>query len=80
MLAGSMCALTVCGSDGTEKAEKQAYVSLDINPAIELIVDKDNNVVSVRGENEDGQVLLYEETGIKGEKSMPQLTKLPTWL
>ena len=24
MLAGSMCALTACGSDGTEKAEKQA--------------------------------------------------------
>ncbi len=69
MLAGSMFALTACKPDETaDGTEKQAYVSLDINPAIELIVDKDNNVVSVRGENEDGQVLLYEETGIKGEQ------------
>ncbi len=75
-LAGSMCALTACDFGGTEKAEKQAYVSLDINPAIELIVDKDNNVVSVRGENEDGQVLLYEETGIKGEKIDVAINKI----
>lgn len=68
LLAGSVCAVTGCDSNGKTGAEKQAYVSLDINPAIELIVDKDSNVVSVRGENEDGQVLLYEETGIKGEK------------
>ncbi|MDE7264685.1 MAG: hypothetical protein K2N52_00220, partial [Clostridia bacterium] len=76
MLAGSMCALTACDFGGTDKAEKQAYVSLDINPAIELIVDKDNNVVSVRGENEDGQVLLYEETGIKGEKIDAAINKI----
>lgn len=70
LLVVAMCALTACDFNwgGKGKAEKQAYVSLDINPAIELIVDKDNKVVSVRGENEDGQVLLYEETGIKGEK------------
>lgn len=66
IMMSSMCALTACGSKN--KAEDQAYVSLDINPAIELVVDKDNNVVSVRGENEDGQVLLYNEAGIKGEK------------
>lgn len=52
----------------THKDKELAYVSLDINPSIELIVDKDNKVVSVRGENEDGQVLLYGETGIEGEK------------
>ncbi len=77
MLAGSMCAFTACNSDGSGDTEnKQAYVSLDINPAIELIVDKDNNVVSVRGENEDGQVLLYEETGIKGEKIDAAIQKI----
>ncbi len=52
-------------SDSNTK-EKNAYVSLDINPAIELIVDQDNKVLSVRGENEDGQVLLYEEADIEG--------------
>ncbi len=77
MLAGSMCAFTACSPDETtDQTEKQAYVSLDINPAIELIVDKDNNVVSVRGENEDGQVLLYEETGIKGEQIDAAIQKI----
>lgn len=69
LIAGTMCSLASCNSsnNGDEK-QKQAYVSLDINPAVELIVDKDNNVISVRGENEDGLVLLYEEDGIEGEK------------
>ena len=56
--------LTACKK--TDDTPTEAYVSLDINPAIELIVDKDNKVVSVRGENEDGQVLLYQEAGIEG--------------
>lgn len=60
-MVGSACALTGCSDT------KQAYVSLDINPAIELVVDRDGKVISVRGENEDGQVLLYNEVGIKGE-------------
>lgn len=76
LMAGSMCAVTACNSDGGESAEKLAYVSLDINPAIELIVDKDNNVVSVRGENEDGQVLLYGEAGIEGAKIDVAINKI----
>ena len=69
VMVGAACSLSACDLfSQSNKPEKQAYVSLDINPAVELIVDKNNNVVSVRGENEDGQVLLYEETGIKGEK------------
>ncbi len=78
-LACSACALTACGEkgdDNTGTTETQAYVSLDINPSIELIVDKDNKVISVRGENEDGQVLLYQETGIKGEKIDDAISKI----
>lgn len=74
ILAGSACAFTAC--DTGDKSEKLAYVSMDINPAIELIVDKDNNVVSVRGENEDGQVLLYNETGIVGVKVDAAVNKI----
>ncbi len=76
IFACSICALSACNVNNgpANKTEAEAYVSLDINPAIELIVDKDNVVVSVIGENEDAQVLLYEETGIVGEK-IDQATK-----
>lgn len=70
-----MFSLTACDLFN-KNDEKQAYVSLDINPAIELIVDKDNKVVSVRGENEDGQVLLYQESNIKGEKIDDAIKKI----
>lgn len=62
IFSGTIC-LSACKNE-----EKLAYVSLDINPAIELIVDGNNKVVSVRGENQDGLVLLYNESGIVGEK------------
>lgn len=76
MAGGTMCAFTGCSNSDGGTAEKQAYISLDINPSIELIVDKDSNVVSVRGANEDGQILLYEETGIQGEKLDAAIQKI----
>ncbi len=39
-----------------------SFVSIDINPEISLTVDENDVVVTVYGENEDGKVLLYEET------------------
>lgn len=47
-------------STGSEES-KVSYVSLNINPEIELFVDGDEVVVNVYGVNEDAQVLLYEE-------------------
>jgi hypothetical protein len=35
-----------------------AYVSLDINPSIEIGVDRDNRIVTTRGLNRDGEKLL----------------------
>lgn len=68
MLALTLCCLGACVDKGDENAEAaQAYVSLSINPSVGLIVDGENVVTEVRGENEDGIVLLYQETGIKGE-------------
>lgn len=46
---------SVSVSEGTAAS----FVSLDINPTVELTVDGNNVVVSVYGENEDGKVLLY---------------------
>ena len=45
-----------CAADSTE--ESLTYVSLRINPEIELIADADGNVVSANAVNEDGEVVL----------------------
>lgn len=70
--------LVVCACTPSEN-EASAYVSLDINPSIELTLDKNDKVISVRGANEDGQVLLYGEADLKGlgvEKAVEKITEL----
>lgn len=49
------------------EANASSYVAIDINPSIELTLDKTNRVVSVRAMNEDAQVLLYQASGIEGK-------------
>lgn len=56
-----------------------SYVSLDINPSVEMVLDKDNKVLSVTADNEDGQVLLYGEESFKGqtvEEAVDRIAKL----
>ncbi len=68
--------LAACGGGEPEAA---SYVSLDINPSIELTLDKDDKVLSVYGANEDAQVLLYQESGIIGadvETAVEKITSL----
>ncbi len=55
------------GDNGTTTSTAESFVSLDINPEIELTVDENDVVISAHGANEDGQVLLYGETEIVGE-------------
>lgn len=50
----------------TEKAEATSFVGIDINPSIELTLDQNDKVMSIRGTNEDGQVLLYGESSFEG--------------
>ena len=66
-----------CGAPG--EAQAQSYVSLDINPAIELTLDANNKVISAYGANEDGQVLLYGEVSVVGlnvEAAVEKITDL----
>lgn len=72
-------ALVACNPDDGKPKDAVSYVSIDINPAIELTLDEDNKVVSVYGANEDGQVLLYGEDGIVGvnvESAVEKITSL----
>lgn len=60
--------------------EAATFVTLDINPSIELTVDANGIVASVYGANEDGQILLYEEAekiiGLTYEEAVKYITKL----
>lgn len=71
------CSLIGCGKSG--EAQAASYVSLDINPSIELTLDDNNNVISVYGANEDGEILLYGEDGLIGvnvETAVGKITEL----
>ena len=75
-----MIAMTYIGcSESTTKTQASSFVSIDINPSIELTLDQNDKVLSVRGTNEDGQVLLYGETGLVGldiEDAISKITDL----
>lgn len=60
-------------------SEATGYVSLEINPSIELIVDQYGKVMNVNAANDDARVLLYNETGIIGatvEEAVKKITRL----
>lgn len=67
--------LTACDTS-TKETEATSYVTLDINPSIELTLDQNDKVISVYGANEDGQVLLYNESGILNEDVETAVAKI----
>ncbi|MCI6443574.1 MAG: hypothetical protein MR844_01365 [Clostridia bacterium] len=69
---GCVAPLAACGKND----DKSAYISVDINPSVELIVGSDGKVTGVRGTNEDGLVLLYNESGIEGETVKNAVAKI----
>ena len=61
-LAISACADTTDGDkDVHAVGEAATFVTIDINPSIELTLDEDGFVATVYGSNDDGKVLLYGE-------------------
>ena len=80
LLAGIMIfSFAGCGnSTGTKDkvGEAKTFVSLDINPQIELTVDGNNKVVSVHASNEDGRVLLHGEASFEGESLENAIDKI----
>ena len=77
VMAVGLTTAVACG--GGAPAQADALVTVDINPSIELTLDRNNIVLSAYGANEDGQILLYEETGIVGtnvEFAVDKITEL----
>ncbi len=44
-----------------EKQDYQAIVQVDVNPSIEMVVDKNKQVLSVRGLNDEGKMIIEGE-------------------
>lgn len=69
-----------CGDPPENANTAESYVSLNINPAIELTLNAEDKVLSVYGSNEDGQVLLYGETdeiiGVNIDQAVAKITEL----
>ncbi|WP_252227008.1 hypothetical protein [Clostridium sp. ZBS2] len=68
ILSGVMlCSMVIIGGGGYAYANTPvAYVSLDINPSVELGVNRLDQVVSAEGYNEDGKNIL-ENTDLKND-------------
>lgn len=82
LLLLSLClAFASCTSnDNSDSKMSATYVEIEINPAIELTVGEDGNIVSVYGVNDDAKILLYEEeaniVGKKYEEAISHITEL----
>lgn len=66
-LAALTFSLVACNRDGKGEDEAAAFVTVDINPSVQLTLNAEGKVLSAHGANEDGLVLLYGEDGIVGE-------------
>lgn len=63
-------------TDPTPKAT--SYVGIDVNPSLSLVLDQNEKVMSVVAENEDAQILLYEESivGLSVEDAVQKIADL----
>lgn len=52
----------VCSFTGCKNDDKATRMTVDINPSVEFILDKDNKVVSATALNDEGAVVLVGET------------------
>ncbi len=52
------------------------YISIDINPSIELTVDQDDKVIDARPLNTDAVLLLEDSEGLKGRNSNDAITTI----
>ena len=76
LTAGLGAGLVACKP--TEEAKAESLVSIDVNPSVSLLLDGENKVLSVIAENEDAQVLLYNENfvGLTAEQAAQKIADL----
>lgn len=61
MLTAVLLCTAFVGCTNSGKDADKTYVSMDINPSVNLVIDGEGKVESVEAANEDAQVMLYGE-------------------
>ena len=61
MLTAVLLCTAFVGCTNKDKDADKTYVSMDINPSVNLVIDGEGKVESVEAANEDAQVMLYGE-------------------
>ena len=61
VLVAVLACTAFVGCANADKKDGKTYVSVDINPSVNLVVDGEGKVESVEAANEDAQVMLYGE-------------------
>ena len=78
----AMCLIacnSIYTSNNTPASPKAtSFVSIDINPSVDLVLDQNNVVMSANGANNDGKALLFEEDGIVGAELDVAIANLAT--
>jgi len=77
-LAGCSCFDNGNPPENSPVSEAEGYVSLEINPSIELVIDQYGKVMGINAGNDDARVLLYNETGIVGATIEDAIKKITT--
>lgn len=54
----AICVLTI-NRNTTDST--RALVTMDVNPSVEFVIDKENKVISVNGKNDEGKMIVYGE-------------------
>ena len=68
LLLALSSAFAVCSLGGCKKKNPEASImTVEINPKVEFILDKDNKVVSATALNDDGAVILAGEASFTGK-------------
>ena len=73
----SLFGLVSCLNEKNDE-KGETYVSLDINPSVELIVSSNNKVLEFYATNDDAKAMLYEEdiNGMNFDEAIDKITDL----
>ncbi len=56
-----ICSILIFSNDNVNTLKYEAIIQIDVNPSVEFVVDDNDKVLSVKGLNDDGKLILTDE-------------------